>query len=82
MSTVPSPVCARPFSAARRLEDELQDWIGPDTTVVSVGEGCVLPGFVEAHGHPLMEAVALSDATSMAGTRCCRADYQSRRWTG
>lgn len=42
-------------------EDELQNWIGPDTAVVSVGEGAVLPGFVEAHGHPLMEAVALSD---------------------
>ncbi|MBJ7463862.1 MAG: amidohydrolase family protein, partial [Mycolicibacterium sp.] len=42
-------------------EDELANWVGPDTTVVSVGEGCVLPGFVEAHGHPLMEAVALSD---------------------
>lgn len=41
--------------------DELADWIGPDTAVVSVGDGCVLPGFVEAHGHPLMEAVALSD---------------------
>ncbi len=42
-------------------EDRLPDWIGPDTTVVSAGDGCVLPGFVEAHGHPLMEAVALSD---------------------
>jgi predicted amidohydrolase YtcJ len=41
-------------------DDQLQDWIGPDTAVVSVGDGCVLPGFVEAHGHPLMEAVALS----------------------
>ncbi len=36
-------------------------WIGPDTAVVDIGDGCVLPGFVEAHGHPLMEAVALSD---------------------
>lgn len=42
-------------------EEELPNWIGPDTTVVSAGEGCVLPGFIEAHGHPLMEAVALSD---------------------
>lgn len=33
-------------------------WTGP---VLDIGEGCVLPGFVEAHGHPLMEAVALSD---------------------
>ncbi len=35
--------------------------IGPDTEVVDVSDGCVLPGFVEAHGHPLMEAIALSD---------------------
>ncbi|MHA3023696.1 amidohydrolase [Mycobacterium sp. BMJ-28] len=34
------------------------DWTGP---VFDAGDGCVLPGFVEAHGHPLMEAVALSD---------------------
>lgn len=32
-------------------------WTGP---VFDIGDGCVLPGFVEAHGHPLMEAVALS----------------------
>lgn len=35
--------------------------IGADTQTVDVGDGCVMPGFVEAHGHPLMEAVALSD---------------------
>ncbi|OBA75230.1 amidohydrolase [Mycobacterium sp. 1554424.7] len=35
--------------------------VGPDTRTVDVGDGCVMPGFVEAHGHPLMEAVALSD---------------------
>ncbi|BBX88523.1 amidohydrolase [Mycolicibacterium boenickei] len=34
-------------------------WVGPDTDVREV-DGCVMPGFVEAHGHPLMEAVALS----------------------
>ncbi|AGL26032.1 hypothetical protein J113_03950 [Mycobacterium tuberculosis CAS/NITR204] len=27
----------------------------------SSGAGCVMPGFVEAHGHPLLEAVVLSD---------------------
>ncbi|MGU3650580.1 amidohydrolase [Mycolicibacterium sp. A43C] len=42
-------------------EGELANWIGPDTTVLSLGEGCVLPGFIEAHGHPLLEAVALSE---------------------
>jgi predicted amidohydrolase YtcJ len=35
--------------------------IGPDTQTVDLGTGCVMPGFVEAHGHPLMEAIALSD---------------------
>jgi len=35
--------------------------IGPGTRTVDVGDGCVMPGFIEAHGHPLMEAIALSD---------------------
>ncbi len=35
--------------------------IGPDTQTIDIGDGCVMPGFIEAHGHPLMEAVALSD---------------------
>lgn len=35
--------------------------IGPNTHTIDVGDGCVMPGFVEAHGHPLMEAIALSD---------------------
>ena len=35
--------------------------IGPDTQTIDLGDRCVMPGFVEAHGHPLMEAVALSD---------------------
>lgn len=39
----------------------VQAWIGPDTRVLDIGDGCVMPGFVEAHGHPLMEAVVLSD---------------------
>jgi predicted amidohydrolase YtcJ len=34
---------------------------GPGTVSVDVGDGCVMPGFVEAHGHPLMEAIVLSD---------------------
>lgn len=36
-------------------------YIGPGTETIEVGDGCVMPGFVEAHGHPLMEAIALSD---------------------
>src|ERR1700744_320695 len=35
--------------------------IGAGTETIDIGDGCVMPGFVEAHGHPLMEAVALSD---------------------
>ncbi len=35
--------------------------IGADTRTIDLGNGCVMPGFVEAHGHPLMEAIALSD---------------------
>ncbi len=35
--------------------------IGSDTRTIDLGDGCVMPGFIEAHGHPLMEALALSD---------------------
>ncbi|OBG88100.1 amidohydrolase [Mycobacterium sp. E802] len=38
---------------------EVAGWVGEHTDVREV-DGCVLPGFIEAHGHPLMEAVALS----------------------
>lgn len=40
---------------------DIEPLIGPDTEVLDIGDGCVLPGLVEAHGHPLMEAIALSD---------------------
>ena len=40
---------------------DIEPLIGPDTKVIDIGEGCVLPGLIEAHGHPLMEAIALSD---------------------
>src|SRR3954447_21346558 len=40
---------------------EIENWIGPQTQTLDVGDGCVMPGFVEAHGHPLMEAIVLSD---------------------
>lgn len=33
--------------------DEVDGWIGPDTRVVDVGEGTVLPGFVDCHIHPV-----------------------------
>ncbi|MGW0663240.1 amidohydrolase [Streptodolium elevatio] len=35
--------------------DEARDWTGPVTRVVEFG-GCLLPGFVEAHGHAIAEA--------------------------
>ncbi|MBJ8344688.1 amidohydrolase [Antrihabitans sp. YC2-6] len=40
---------------------DVESWIGSDTEVVELGDACVMPGLVEAHGHPLMEAVVLSD---------------------
>ena len=48
-------------SARSAAGPRVADGIGPDTPVVDVGDGCVLPGFVEAHGHPLMDAMVLSD---------------------
>jgi predicted amidohydrolase YtcJ len=38
----------------------VENWIGPNTQTLDI-DGCVMPGFVEAHGHPLMEAIVLSD---------------------
>jgi len=40
---------------------DVAGWIGPDTETIELGDGCVMPGLVEAHGHPLMEAIVLSD---------------------
>ncbi|MGV0604853.1 amidohydrolase [Mycolicibacterium sp. XJ1904] len=40
--------------------NEIDGWIGPNTEARDI-EGCVMPGFVEAHGHPLMEAIVLSE---------------------
>lgn len=62
---------ARPTAEALAVADgrivavgtraEVDAHVGPDTQIVDVGDGCVLPGFVEAHGHPLMEALVLAD---------------------
>ncbi|WP_072688040.1 amidohydrolase [Rhodococcus marinonascens] len=35
--------------------------IGPATVTVDLGRACVLPGFIEAHGHPLYSAVLLAE---------------------
>ena len=40
---------------------DIEGLIGEHTRVIDIGDGCVLPGFVEAHGHPLLESVTLSD---------------------
>ena len=62
---------ARPTAEALAVADgkivavgsraEVDVWVGPDTEIVELDDGCVMPGLVEAHGHPLMEAVVLSD---------------------
>src|ERR1700677_4059751 len=62
---------ARPTAEALAVADgrivavgdrsKVGELIGPDTQTIDLGDGCVMPGFVEAHGHPLMEAIALSD---------------------
>ncbi len=40
---------------------DVADHIGAGTETIDFGDACVMPGFVEAHGHPLMEALALSE---------------------
>jgi predicted amidohydrolase YtcJ len=62
---------ARPTAEAVAITDgrivavgaraDVADLVGPDTEVVELADGCVMPGFVEAHGHPLMEAIVLAD---------------------
>ena len=39
---------------------DIEGWIGPGTQCLDI-DGCIMPGLVEAHGHPLMEAIVLSD---------------------
>ncbi|HEX2285633.1 MAG TPA: amidohydrolase [Mycobacterium sp.] len=46
--------------AAVGTRSDIEGWIGSDTETLDI-DGCVMPGLVEAHGHPLMEAVVLSD---------------------
>jgi len=40
---------------------DVAELIGPETVVHDVGEACIMPGFIEAHGHPMNEAVLLGD---------------------
>ncbi len=40
---------------------DVDGWVGPDTETIELGDGCVMPGLIEAHGHPLMEAIVLAD---------------------
>ena len=58
---------------------DVADFIGPDTQTIDIGDGCVMPGFIEAHGHPLMEAVALSDRSSTSAPSPSLAPTMSSR---
>ena len=69
--TVSTVADARPTAGALAVADgriiavgdrsDVARLVGAGTETIDVGDGCVMPGFVEAHGHPLMEAIALSD---------------------
>jgi len=39
---------------------QVENWIGPGTQKLDI-DGCVMPGLIEAHGHPVLEAMVLSD---------------------
>ncbi|PTR30281.1 hypothetical protein C8K36_102129 [Rhodococcus sp. OK519] len=62
---------ANPRAAAVAIEDgrivavgsdaDVASLIGPRTVVHDVGNACIMPGFIEAHGHPLNEAVLLGE---------------------
>ncbi len=62
---------ANPRATAVAVEDgrivavgsdaDVASLIGPATVVHDVGEACIMPGFIEAHGHPMNEAVLLGD---------------------
>ncbi|MGN2639777.1 amidohydrolase [Nocardia takedensis] len=41
---------------------EVLDARGPDTEVIDLDGGCLMPGFVEAHTHPTQEQMLYSDA--------------------
>ncbi|REE95608.1 amidohydrolase [Thermomonospora umbrina] len=42
--------------------DDVRDVHGPTTRLVDAGDGCVLPGFVEAHGHFVNDALERTGA--------------------
>ncbi len=44
---------------ARGTRHEIEPLVGPDTVVTELGTATLMPGFVEAHGHPLTEAIFL-----------------------
>ncbi|MET0453600.1 MAG: amidohydrolase [Mycobacterium sp.] len=62
---------ARPTAAALAVANgrivavgergDVAGWVGADTEIVELGQACVMPGLIEAHGHPLMEAIVLAD---------------------
>lgn len=61
-------------------DDEVRDLVGPRTEVVDLAGGLLLPGFQDAHAHPLAAGVdmlrcALHDATSAEDTHERIASY-------
>ncbi|MFC4603923.1 amidohydrolase [Rhodococcus kronopolitis] len=48
--------------AAVGTRTDIEALIGSETRIADVGDGCVLPGFIEPHGHPLEEAIVLGPA--------------------
>ncbi|MDA3628430.1 amidohydrolase [Saccharopolyspora sp. WRP15-2] len=61
--------------AAVGSDEEVQRWCGPDTEVVRLDGRTVLPGFVEAHGHPTLEMVlAGPDVLDIRPVTCATAE--------
>jgi predicted amidohydrolase YtcJ len=48
--------------------DRLERWIGPATRVLDVGDGTILPGFVDSHIHPVF-GLELTRGADLSGCR-------------
>ncbi|MER7014976.1 amidohydrolase [Saccharopolyspora sp. NPDC000359] len=56
-------------------DEEVQRWSGPGTQLVQLAGRTVLPGFVEAHGHPTLEMViAGPDVLDIRPVTCATAE--------
>lgn len=47
------------FIVALGKEQDLQDWITPQTQVLDYQDNTLVPGFIEAHSHPLLLGIGL-----------------------